>query len=69
MCKHKHTTEVAAQLDDGTPLVIHQCDMCGMDVWQKEITANLDPLTLPSIDTIALDAAFAAAWRDVLRGG
>jgi hypothetical protein len=32
MCRHNHVTPVEANLDDGTPVITAQCDMCGMDI-------------------------------------
>lgn len=67
MCKHKHTTPVLDHLDDGTPLIIHQCDMCGMLHWRKEVDPDAVELTtLPVVDMVALERAFTRAWRDIL---
>lgn len=63
MCKHNRTSEVTTQLGalgtilDGTIVVIHQCDMCGMTVPEKRTVIDDDPgfdiLSLPAIDNEA----------------
>jgi hypothetical protein len=62
MCKHNHSTIVTAWLDDGTPVHIHQCDMCGLTLPATNATEAAEP---PPVDIIALDAAFDRIWRQL----
>lgn len=66
MCKHKHTTLVFDQLDDGTPVIIHQCDMCGLLHWRKEVDQTVDWDSLPLVDLVALEQAYTRIWRELL---
>ena len=62
MCKHYHTTIVTAWLDDGTPVHIHQCDMCGITLPAANAAEASDP---PPVDTVALGAAFDRIWSQL----
>lgn len=67
MCKHQHTTVVYDTLDDGSPVAIHQCDMCGMTVPTHPTDVPGDELgTLPNIDMTALEKEMTRRWREVL---
>lgn len=66
MCKHTHTTPVFDQLEDGTIVVIHQCDMCGLLHWRKEVDTSADWDSLPAVDWVALERAYRKLWRELL---
>lgn len=65
MCKHTHTTPVLDALDDGTFVIIHQCDMCGMLHWRKPVDTILDPASVPPVDLVALERAYRKLWREI----
>lgn len=44
MCKHISSTVVTATLEDGTPLRIHQCDMCGLPLPKRDVDEEADSM-------------------------
>ncbi|HKI69707.1 MAG TPA: hypothetical protein VKA67_08965 [Verrucomicrobiae bacterium] len=63
-CKHAHSTLTRAYLDDGTPLSIHQCDMCGLSLPRREVAA-VDIWTLPEFDAAAADRGWEWIFREL----
>lgn len=64
MCKHTHATLVNAWLEDGDPFTVHQCDMCGLTVQDRDIGDNAEGL--PPIDTDAQAAALSRIWKAIM---
>lgn len=65
MCKHISSTVVDAMLLDGTPLRIHQCDMCGLPLPGRAVdAASVDPM---ECDWQALQVALDKIWRPLLK--
>lgn len=67
-CKHTHSTLTRAYLDDGTPLAIHQCDMCGRPLSGRDLgeTAEaVDIWTLPVFDDTACDRCFERIFLEL----
>ena len=68
MCKHKQTTVVT-----GGKLAIHQCDICGATLWDKDVSPEVMPLPLDiealkmwearTDDTVVREWAYLEALR------
>ena len=63
MCKHVSCTHVKAWLDDGTPVTIKQCDMCGLVIPGYATTGDADP---PPIDEQAMTAAYRRLYASIV---
>lgn len=65
MCKHIQSTVVDAMLLDGTPLRIHQCDMCGLPLPGRAVEeTHVDPMEM---DWEALRVALDKVWTPLVR--
>lgn len=72
-CLHKHSTLVQTWIDadkelgiDAATVAIHQCDMCGITIPDKEVGDIDDPMTLPIIDVDAVHRAFDQIWKEIM---
>lgn len=69
MCKHERTTAKRGMLmlESGSPIAIHQCDMCGALVWRIDTSKiEEDLLTLPMVDAIALANQLQKSWEEIM---
>jgi hypothetical protein len=63
-CQHAHSTLTRAYLEDGTPLAIHQCDMCGLSL-PSRAPETADIWTLPAFDERAADRGWEWVFREL----
>lgn len=64
MCKHISSTVVNATLEDGTPLRIHQCDMCGLPLPKRDVEEEANSL---EIDWQALQVGLNKMWAPLFK--
>ena len=71
MCVHKHTTLVQTWVEaeedvEAATIAVHQCDMCGETLLDREIGDTDDILTLPVIDLDMQRQALQRIWKPIL---
>ena len=64
MCKHISSTVVNATLEDGTPLRIYQCDMCGLLLPKRDVEEGADSMEM---DWQALQVGLDRIWAPLFK--